>query len=103
MRGETIVYSSMAVILITSMFMNLMDIAQNTADRTLVFATDMNLAIECATRGISVFECSPNLDPEPFKEQLKQTQEYLQKTTNLEKINLTQMYNNSKEFETNQY
>ena len=71
MHTEGIIYSSMAVLLITGMFMNLMDIAQTTADTTLTFATDMNLALDCATRGVSIFECSPNLDPEPFVKQLK--------------------------------
>ena len=37
------------------------DIALDTSDKALAFSDDMNGAMDCATRGIPIRECSPDL------------------------------------------
>jgi len=73
-------YASAFVLIITGLFSNLYDIATETSDKTIIFADDMRNAIDCATRGISIYECSPNLGQEQFQEELEDTRELMNKT-----------------------
>jgi hypothetical protein len=62
------------------LFSDLYNIADKTSDKTITFAEDMENAIDCATRGISIYECSPNLGQENFQEELKNTKDLLNQT-----------------------
>lgn len=78
---KEILYASVFAILLTSLFANLYSIAKETSDKTVVFADDMKNAIECATRGISIYYCSPNLaSSKQFEEELDKTNHLLNST-----------------------
>ena len=57
----------------------LSDIAESTADKAIVFADDMNAAFDCASAGVSIYECSPELKDTSFKPEINQTLETLNK------------------------
>jgi hypothetical protein len=40
---------------------SLVEIAESTEDKAIAFADDMNNAMDCATRGIPIEVCSPNI------------------------------------------
>ncbi|MBW2982692.1 hypothetical protein KY327_00135 [Candidatus Woesearchaeota archaeon] len=42
------------------------DIAQDASDKALAFSDDMNHAMDCATRGVPIKECSPELMSHDF-------------------------------------
>ena len=42
------------------------EIAQDTSDKALAFSDDMNNAMDCATRGVPIEECSPDLMKKDF-------------------------------------
>lgn len=78
---KEIMYASIFAILLTSLFANLYSIAKDTSEKTVVFADDMKNAIECATRGISIYYCSPNLaSSEQFETELERTRHLLNDT-----------------------
>ena len=45
------------------------DIAQDASDKAVAFSDDMNQAMDCATRGIPIEECSPDLMSHDFTEE----------------------------------
>ncbi|MBN1275283.1 hypothetical protein JXA12_03245 [Candidatus Woesearchaeota archaeon] len=73
------------------------DIANDTSDKALAFADDMNNAMECATKGIPISQCSPDLmgydftpERESFNEALNDMQEALKNTTIMDEDDNTQ-------------
>jgi len=52
---------------------DLLDIAQSSQEKAVVFADDMNNAIDCATRGIPIEVCSPQLMSHNFDTEINQT------------------------------
>lgn len=78
---KELIYVSVFAILLTSLFANLYSIAKETSEKTVVFADDMKNAIDCATRGISIYYCSPDLDSEQFLDELNKTRAVLNETS----------------------
>lgn len=60
--------------LILGFALQMENIAQESADKAIAFSDDMNNAMDCATRGIPISVCSPNLVEYDFSED---TKEYL--------------------------
>ena len=52
--------------LIVGFATQLEDVAQDTSAKALAFSDDMNKAMDCATRGIPISACSPNLTQHDF-------------------------------------
>lgn len=77
---KEIIYASVFAVLLTSLFANLYSVARETSDKTVVFADDMKNAVDCATRGISIYYCSPNLDSEQFLDDMNKTRQYFNET-----------------------
>lgn len=53
--------------------LQLVDIAESSSEKTLDFADDMNLAMDCAVRGIPIQECAPDLTNHEFKSDIEKT------------------------------
>ena len=51
----------------------LLTVAQSSQEKALMFTDDMNNAIDCATRGIDLQICSPNLYNHDFSPEINQT------------------------------
>lgn len=72
--------------LILSLFLGfaleLNEIAKDTSAQTLVFADDMRNALPCATKGIPITECSPNLANPAFEDELQHTLDVLERMQN---------------------
>lgn len=49
---------------------SLVEIAESTQDKAVAFADDMNKAMDCATRGIPIEICSPNLMSQDFQPEI---------------------------------
>jgi len=62
-------------IMILGFLPQLLTIAESSQEKTIVFADDMNNAIDCATRGIALEICSPNLMAHDFNPEIEQTLE----------------------------
>lgn len=67
---EIIAYPAVIILLVT-FATQMADIAESTSEKAVFFAEDMENAIECATYGIDLKECSPRLFNHEFKEDLK--------------------------------
>jgi hypothetical protein len=65
-------------------------IAQESSDKAVEYAQDMNNAMECAAKGIPISKCSPNLMDTSFKEELDNTQKILTNMT----LELNRTYTN---------
>jgi hypothetical protein len=63
--------------LIIGIATQMQDIAQSTADKAIDFSDDMNNAMECATKGVPLRVCSPQLLEYQFDEEQEQFQEAL--------------------------
>jgi hypothetical protein len=59
--------------LVLTLGMQLSDIADSSAQKTVDFAEDMNNAFDCAARGVSIYECSPDLKTTSFKKEMNET------------------------------
>ncbi|MGM5482370.1 MAG: hypothetical protein ACQESF_02805 [Nanobdellota archaeon] len=53
----------------------LMDVAESASEKTIDFTYDMQNAIDCATRGVDIRECSPGIYEHSFKKEIQQTKE----------------------------
>ncbi len=62
-------------IVLLSYFSQMSELAENSADKAVDFAEDMNKAIDCATEARELSECSPNLFSQDFKEDIEKLQE----------------------------
>jgi hypothetical protein len=69
---ELIIYPAFAVMFL-GFAMQMVDIAESTTQKTVAFADDMNNAIDCATKGIDLSICSPNLMNHDFSPEINQT------------------------------
>ena len=54
--------------------LQLADLATETSDKTVAFATSANNAVDCAFKGVSLDECSPNLTNYDFKPEMHRLQ-----------------------------
>ncbi len=62
--------------------LELNEIAKDTSAQTLVFADDMRNALPCATKGIPITECSPNLANPDFEDEMQHTLDVLERMQN---------------------
>lgn len=62
------------MVLIVGFATQLEDIAKDTSSKALAFSDDMNKAMDCATQGIPISECSPDLMRHDFT---KEREEFL--------------------------
>lgn len=77
---KEIMYASVFALLLTGLFLNLCSIAKETSDKTIAFADDMENVMDCATRGISIYYCSPDLATTNFEPELNKTRTVLNDT-----------------------
>jgi len=61
----------------------LLTIAESSQEKAIVFADDMNAAIDCATRGVALEECSPNLMNHDFSPEMTETVELAEQIAKL--------------------
>ena len=73
------------MILIISTASHLEDVAKSTSSKALAFSDEMNKAMDCATRGIPLKECAPDMvapdlssEKEAFLEEMVALQEAIQ-------------------------
>ena len=57
-------------------------IAQSSADKAVAFSDDMNSAMDCATKGIPIKECSPELLNHDFEQEREAFEQVLQELEN---------------------
>jgi hypothetical protein len=69
---ELVIYPAFAVFFL-GFAMQMVDIAESSSEKTIAFADDMNNAIDCATKGIDLSICSPNLMNHDFSAEINQT------------------------------
>ncbi|MFP4403348.1 MAG: hypothetical protein ACLFPJ_03295 [Candidatus Woesearchaeota archaeon] len=81
MLRELIIFPVLGVMLLT-FSLQLVDSAENISLKTANFAFDMQNAVDCATRGVDIYECSPNLDSYNFKTDVNNTIKQNQEFTN---------------------
>jgi hypothetical protein len=67
--------------IILSFVAQLEPIAKESSDKAIEYAQDMNNAMECATKGIPISKCSPNLMDTSFTKELEETQRILENMT----------------------
>jgi len=70
---EQILTIPVAVVIILGLTTQLGTVAESSADKAVAFADDMNNAIDCATRGIALEVCSPNLMSHDFEPEINAT------------------------------
>ena len=58
----------------------MIDIAEGSSEKAVAFASDMQAAIDCATAGIPLEKCSPNLGKHDFEPDVKEFQQALNET-----------------------
>ncbi len=63
---KALLLAPIALLVIMGFMTQLSDIAMSTSEKALNFADDMDNAMGCASRGIPVEECSPNLNKNDF-------------------------------------
>jgi protein associated with RNAse G/E len=78
MIRELLIYPAFTIMLLT-FSLQLVDSAESVSLKTAEFALDMQNAVDCAVKGIDIYECSPNLKGYDFNEDInkaiKQNQE----------------------------
>jgi len=71
------IFTGVAVALfLIGLFNTIHSTAQDTAQELELFANDMQKAMSCATKGISIYSCSPNLNPQNLERLEKDLEEY---------------------------
>lgn len=68
--------------LIIGVAVELQSIAEDTSDKALAFASDMNSAMPCATQGIPLEQCSPELFSYDFTSEQERFLETLESLEN---------------------
>jgi hypothetical protein len=58
----------------------MIDIAEGSSEKAIAFASDMEAAIDCATAGIPLEKCSPDLAKHDFEPDVKEFQQALNET-----------------------
>ncbi len=69
---EILIYPVVAI-MILGFVPQLLTVAESSQAKAISFADDMNNAIDCATRGIALEICSPDLMNHDFTPELNQT------------------------------
>ncbi|MCB9361959.1 hypothetical protein H6504_00855 [Candidatus Woesearchaeota archaeon] len=77
---ELLIVPGVALLLI-SFAMQLESIAQDSGEKAVAYAEDMSAAMDCATHGILISECSPDLLSTNFDDELNRTQAVLTNIT----------------------
>ena len=72
MLREVLVLSVFGILLL-GFATQLMDVAASTSEKTLDFTYDMQEAVDCATKGVDMRECSPNLYKHDFEGEIEKT------------------------------
>ena len=70
--NNMIVFPIFAIICLT-FAMQLFDIAESTSEKALGFTQEMNNAVDCATRGVDMKKCSPELFDYDFEKEMENT------------------------------
>jgi hypothetical protein len=87
---ELIIYPAFAILFL-GFAMQMVDIAESSSQKTIDFADDMNNAIDCATKGIDLSVCSPDLMNHDFSPEINKTinanKEIINKINNFEAAN----------------
>ena len=70
---KELLIAPVVILMILSFTPRLLDIAESSQDKAVDFADDMNAAIDCATRGIPIEICSPDLMSYNFDSEIEKT------------------------------
>jgi hypothetical protein len=70
---KEIIAIPVVAIMILGFVPQLLSVAESSQAKAISFADDMNNAIDCATRGVALEVCSPNLMDHDFSPELNQT------------------------------
>jgi hypothetical protein len=70
---KEIILFPLITIMLLGFVPQLLTVAESSQDKALVFTDDMNKAIDCATRGIDLRICSPNLYNHDFSKEINET------------------------------
>lgn len=91
---KEIVGGVIGALFLIGLFNTIYSTAQETADELDLFTQDMSRAMSCATKGISIYTCSPNLNPQNLERLEKDLQDYemFLKKTKLELENYKNKY-----------
>jgi len=83
-------------VLIFGFALELIDIAETTSSKVIYFADEMNNAMECATKGIHISECSPELLQIDFSPEINRTMSTLNqfKKDAGKYVDIEELYNN---------
>ena len=71
MIREIIIYPAVGIMILT-MALQLTEVAESTSEKALTFTKDMENAIDCATRGVELSICSPNLYSSDFETDIEE-------------------------------
>lgn len=63
----------MFAVLFLSFATQLMGIAESTSQKSLDFTKDMEKAVDCATKGVDIRECSPGIYEHEFEDDIEKT------------------------------
>ncbi len=72
---ENILLVPIAASVILSLFIPLVEVAQDASEKVLRYSEDMNNALDCAFAGVNIGYCAPNLVKTDFSDELNKTNE----------------------------
>ncbi|MFW5991059.1 MAG: hypothetical protein ACOCQX_02410 [Candidatus Nanoarchaeia archaeon] len=72
MIKEIFMYPALAILFL-GFASQLMEIAESTSEKSVDFAYDMQNAVDCATKGVDMNECSPGLYEYEFDREMEDT------------------------------
>jgi len=70
---KELLIAPVVILMILSFTPRLLNIAESSQEKAVNFADDMNAAIDCATRGIPLEVCSPDLMEHNFDTEINKT------------------------------
>jgi len=70
---RTLIIMPVVGLMILGFVPDLIKVAESSSEKAIDFADDMNSAIDCATRGIPIEICSPDLMSHNFDQEINQT------------------------------
>jgi hypothetical protein len=71
-------------LLILSLVTQLVAIGEDTSNKAVDYAQDMNMATDCAFKGIPLEECVPDLNDTNFSSEIERTKSSLSQINDLE-------------------
>lgn len=94
-NAASLISVPMITLLIIGMATQLVDIAEDASDKTLLYAEDMTSSIDCAYLGQPLKDCSNELTETDFKQDLSQVEQELKEMQkSLENLKLEEAGNN---------